>query len=78
MLADLYGLTPAQAELAEALVAGKTLAEFAEETGRRTETVRKTLKYVFDKTNTARQAELVRCLLRGPTGLDGPGSEDGR
>jgi DNA-binding CsgD family transcriptional regulator len=66
LLAELHGLTRAEAELAEALVEGKTLASFAEETGRRPQTVRKTMKQVFAKTDTARQSELVLRLVTGP------------
>lgn len=71
LLRQLYGLTPAEAELAAALVGGRTLNDFADETGRRVETVRKTVKQVFAKTETSRQSELVARLLKGPARLDG-------
>ena len=59
----LYGLTPAEAALAQALAAGKSLQEHADE-GRLTfETARWRLKQVLAKTDTHRQAELVRLLL---------------
>jgi DNA-binding CsgD family transcriptional regulator/PAS domain-containing protein len=68
-IAHLYGLSKAEAELAAGLVSGKTLAEIANERERNIETARKTLKRVFAKTDTGRQAELVRRLLTGPVGL---------
>ena len=49
-LQQLYGLTPAEAELAAALARGRSLTDFAVETGRRIQTVRKTAKQIFSKT----------------------------
>ena len=68
-LQRLYGLSPAEAELAAGLASGLSLAEFAEETERSVETARKTLKRVFAKTETGRQGELIQRLLSGPAGL---------
>ncbi|MHA1569510.1 MAG: helix-turn-helix transcriptional regulator [Alphaproteobacteria bacterium] len=68
-LQQLFGLTPAEAELAAALARGRSLTDFAVETGRRIQTVRKTAKQIFSKTETTRQAELVARLLKGPAGL---------
>ena len=65
-LVDLYGLSKAEAALAAALVAGKSLAQYSEERRRNIETARKTLKRIFAKTDTRRQADLVRRLLSGP------------
>jgi DNA-binding CsgD family transcriptional regulator/PAS domain-containing protein len=78
LLIDLHGLTPAEAELAEALLAGQSLSQFAERTGRGAQTVRKFLKHIFSKTGTSRQAELVRLLLDGPAGLEVPPSDSDR
>jgi DNA-binding CsgD family transcriptional regulator/PAS domain-containing protein len=63
----LFGLTPAEARLALAMLDGRSLAEAADlhRVGR--ETVRSQMKSVFQKTGTRRQAELVR-LLAGLTG----------
>ena len=72
LLVQVHGLTRAEAELAEALLAGMTLDDFAEQTGRRIYTVRKTLQHVFAKTDTSRQSELVRLLLGGLATLQGP------
>lgn len=65
-LTHLYGFSRAEAELAAELASGKTLAQFADERARNIETARKTLKRIFAKTNTGRQAELVGRLLTGP------------
>lgn len=67
-LARLYGLTPAEAALAAGLARGLSLAEIAEARGVRRETARWTLKQVLAKTDTRRQADLVRLLLTGPLG----------
>jgi DNA-binding CsgD family transcriptional regulator len=63
LIGTLYGLTPAEAALASALAGGTTLAEFAEARGCSEETARTHLKRVLDKTQTRRQAELVRVLV---------------
>jgi DNA-binding CsgD family transcriptional regulator len=58
------GLPPAEARLASALAAGRTLAEYAAETGHSQNTVRNQLASVFDRTGTSRQAELVALIGR--------------
>jgi DNA-binding CsgD family transcriptional regulator len=59
----LYGLTPSEVQLAVSLASGMTLTEYAESVGLSMHTVRSTLKQVFSKTGTHRQADLVRLLL---------------
>ena len=54
-----FGLSTAEARLASALVAGRTLAEYADRTGHSRTTVRNQLATVFAKTGTHRQSELV-------------------
>lgn len=61
-IAQLFGLTPAEARLTAAIGAGKTLAEYAEEAGVAVGTARNQLKQVLSKTFTDRQADLVRVL----------------
>lgn len=63
MLQDLLDLTPAEARLAAALVAGKTIKQFAEEVEVTLNTARTQLKSVFSKTGVSRQADLVRLIL---------------
>ena len=62
-LRDAFGLTPAEARLAIALAQGVRLADHAESVGISLNTVKTLLSRVFRKTETARQAELVRLLL---------------
>jgi DNA-binding CsgD family transcriptional regulator len=61
-LSFLYGLTPAEAALAEAVVAGETLREYAERKGRSIGTVRYQMKQVLAKTECHRQADLIRLV----------------
>ncbi len=58
----LFGLTPAQANLALALFEGGSLREYADRHGRSLNTVRTHLKEIFAKTGARRQSELVRQL----------------
>lgn len=58
----MYGLTPAEANVAVELSRGATLAQVAEHRAIAVATVRKYLRSVFDKTSTHRQAELVQRL----------------
>jgi len=60
---ELFGLTKAEARLAIALSEGKSLAEYGSEANITTSTARSTLKVVFKKTQTSRQAELVKLIL---------------
>jgi len=66
MLTRLYGLTPAEARLTQALLMGDTLQDYAERSGVSVLTVKTLLRRVFAKTGTGRQAELVRDLLGNP------------
>ena len=68
-LRELYRLTPAESRLALHLVADRSLEEAAGELGITVGTARTTLKRVFAKTGTNRQASLVRLLLSGPAQL---------
>jgi DNA-binding CsgD family transcriptional regulator/PAS domain-containing protein len=68
-LMSLYHLTPAEEAVALRLVQGQSLAEAAEELGITLNTVRTHLKRIFLKTGTQRQADLMRILLLGVTGL---------
>jgi DNA-binding CsgD family transcriptional regulator/PAS domain-containing protein len=65
-IARLYGLSPAEARLAAALVAGRELPEYAEAAGIAGETARGYLKSIFVKTGTNRQSALVAALLADP------------
>ena len=58
----LYGLTRAEAELVTGLLRGERLEDYAEQAGITLNTVRTHLKSVFAKTDTHRQAELMRLV----------------
>jgi uncharacterized protein YhfF/DNA-binding CsgD family transcriptional regulator len=58
----LFRLTPAEARLAVYLTSGASLVEAAHTFGVTHNTVRKQLSAVFDKTDTRRQADLVRVM----------------
>ena len=58
-----FGLTLAEAKLALHLVAGETLRSAAVKLGISYETTRSSLKNIFRKTETCRQAELVIVIL---------------
>lgn len=65
-LEGLYGFTAAEARLVINLVGGHTLEEIAAASGTSTHTLRNHLKSAFRKTETNRQAELVKLVLTGP------------
>jgi DNA-binding CsgD family transcriptional regulator len=62
-LQQMYGLTPAEAAVAVALARGEGVQSVADELRIALPTVRTHLQHVFEKTDTRRQAELVRLLL---------------
>jgi DNA-binding CsgD family transcriptional regulator len=68
-LRDLFGLTPAEAKVAMAFFEGLTSKEAAENLGLSFHTVRVQLARIFEKTQTHRQAELVR-LMMGAVGVE--------
>jgi PAS domain S-box-containing protein len=70
LLRSFFALTPAEAALARELVRGRSLAEAAHRLDITYGTARQRLGQVFAKTNTRRQAALVRLLLTGPAGLE--------
>lgn len=61
-LMRLFGLTAAEASLAQQLMEGKDLTAIAGESGRSINTVRNQLRRLMHKTDTRRQSELVRLL----------------
>jgi DNA-binding CsgD family transcriptional regulator len=73
-LGSLFGLTPAEARLAAALVAGASVSEYAEERGIALGTARVQMKQVLAKTSTGRQPELVRQLCSSVTSSTFPQS----
>jgi DNA-binding CsgD family transcriptional regulator/PAS domain-containing protein len=63
LLRRLYDLTTTEADVALRMIRGADLKQIAEELSVSLATVRTHLQHVFDKTDTHRQAELVRLLL---------------
>jgi DNA-binding CsgD family transcriptional regulator len=63
LLRRLCGLTMTEADVALHIARGATLTEICDELSVSITTVRKHLQHVYDKTDTHRQAELVRLLL---------------
>src|SRR5262245_56739857 len=66
-----FGLTSAEARLALHLVAGETLRSAAAKLNVTYETVRTSLKNIFKKTGSCRQAELVVVILTAVPGCVG-------
>jgi DNA-binding CsgD family transcriptional regulator len=65
-LERVYGLTPAQAQLLQALIQGRRLGEYAGDAGLSINTVKSHMKQIFEKTGENRQADLVRRVLADP------------
>lgn len=63
-LAKLYRLTPAEARLMQALVAGERIEDYAEGCGISITTTKTQLSRLFDKTDTSRQSDLISLALR--------------
>jgi DNA-binding CsgD family transcriptional regulator len=63
-VAEVFGLTPAEARFAVKLATGVSLERAADELGIAYETARNQTKRIFQKTDTHRQAELVALLNR--------------
>jgi DNA-binding CsgD family transcriptional regulator len=62
-LRRLYGLTSGEAEVAQRLARGVSVKQVSDELSVSYQTVRTHLQHAFDKTDTHRQAELVRLVL---------------
>lgn len=71
LLRELFDLTAREAQLAEALLSGKRLEEYAAKQNVSINTAKTQLRSLFAKTQTRRQAELVRVLNEIPA-VEGP------
>ena len=71
VLRELFGRTPAEADVGVLLCNGKTAEQIADRRGVAITTVRRQLRGLMEKTGTKRQSDLVRCLLTLPHGFDG-------
>jgi DNA-binding CsgD family transcriptional regulator len=63
LIAETYDLTPAEAALMAALLAGRSLAEYAETAEISPNTAKTHLRHIFEKTGHRRQIDLVRAIL---------------
>ena len=70
LLACLFGLTAAESRMAAAIMQGTTVEEYAAQASVTLNTARSHLKQIFQKTDTRRQGDLIRRLLRSVAGLD--------
>lgn len=66
-LADGFGLTPAEREIAEQIATGATTQDIANKLKTSINTVRAHLKNIYAKTNTNRQSTLMKLVLCGPS-----------
>jgi DNA-binding CsgD family transcriptional regulator len=63
-LRELFGLTAAEARVAQLIASGDTVEEVAEKMGIKLTTARSKLAVIFSKTETRRQTKLVALLSR--------------
>ena len=69
VLRELYALTPAQAQVARSLFAGRNVEESAAALNLSLNTVRTHLKQIFTRCEVQSQAELLHLLAQGPQHL---------
>jgi DNA-binding CsgD family transcriptional regulator len=69
VLRELYALTPAQAQVARSLFAGRSVEESAAALNLSLNTVRTHLKQIFNRCEVQSQAELLHLLAQGPQHL---------
>jgi DNA-binding CsgD family transcriptional regulator len=69
VLRQLYGLTPAEARLANELFGGQSLAESAKISGISVNTAKSMLKRIFTKCAVHSQSELLLLFSLGPRTL---------
>ena len=65
-IAQMFGLAPAQARLVAALVAGETMADYADSVGISMNTAKTQMRQIFLKTGVNRQADLIRAVAANP------------
>ncbi len=65
-LKAIYGITPAESRLLQALVQGESLESYAASNSRSLHTIKTQLKSLLRKTGTDRQVTLVSLILQGP------------
>jgi len=65
-LKAIYGITPAESRLLQALVQGESLESYATSNARSLHTIKTQLKSLLRKTGTGRQVTLVSVIMQGP------------
>ncbi len=68
-LVDLFGLTPSEAKIGQAIAQGISLEEAARKSGITVSSARTYLKRIYSKTNTNGQADLVKLILSSAAAL---------
>lgn len=71
VLRDIYGLTPAEAQIAGLLMGGTKVGEIVERLGVSTATVRTHVRRILEKTRARGQSDLVRIPLATAAGRPG-------
>ncbi|HQX60021.1 MAG TPA: helix-turn-helix transcriptional regulator [Burkholderiaceae bacterium] len=71
VIQELFGLTPAEADVGMLLSAGHSVERIAKQRHVALSTVRSQLRMLLMKTGSERQSDLVRRLLSFPDGLGG-------
>jgi DNA-binding CsgD family transcriptional regulator len=65
-IAQMFGLSPSQSRLVAALVAGESMADYAESAGVSINTAKTQMRRIFLKMGVKRQSELVRAIASNP------------
>jgi len=66
----IFGFTPAEVRIAEALEAGLSIEDITQSNGTRVETVRGQVKAIRSKAGTRSQSQLVGMLIRSQSGVE--------
>lgn len=69
LLTAAFGLTPAECMIASLIAESKSLDEIAGALNKKTDTIRKQLQSIYQKTSTNRQVDLMRLLQQIPNNL---------
>lgn len=75
LLADTFGLTPAEARLLQTLLQGHGLTEAADQLGNSINTAKSHLRALFEKLGCSRQTDLISTVTSHPIWLAGRGAQ---
>jgi DNA-binding CsgD family transcriptional regulator len=65
-IAQMLGISPAEARLVSAVVTGQTMVDYAERVGISLNTAKTQMRQIFNKTGYNRQADVIRAVLGSP------------